>query len=97
MDIVMVHTIEIFVLYVGIIAAIQECSSGPCHGKESPDMSTYIRTHWVTHLRVPCLLNMSSILDHRDGRLKKWFEEVSEWFHYITDGFKRVQNPTGYI
>jgi hypothetical protein len=24
------------------------------------------------------------------GKLQKWFGEVSEWFHYITDGSNRV-------
>jgi hypothetical protein len=30
------------------------------------------------------------VLIEERGRLRKWFEEVSEWFHYITDGFERV-------
>jgi hypothetical protein len=34
------------------------------------------------------------ILIEERGRLQKWFSEVSEWFHYITNGFGRVQNPT---
>jgi hypothetical protein len=37
------------------------------------------------------------VLIEERGRLQKWFREVSEWFHYITDGFGRVQNPTGDI
>jgi hypothetical protein len=34
-------------------------------------MSTYIRTHWVTHLRVSRLLNMSSVLDQRERETPK--------------------------
>jgi hypothetical protein len=30
------------------------------------------------------------VLIKERGRLQKWFKEVSEWFHYITDGSKRV-------
>jgi hypothetical protein len=33
-----------------------------------------------------------SVLIKERGRLQKWFEEVSEWFHYITDGSRRVRN-----
>jgi hypothetical protein len=33
--------------------------------EECPDMSTYIRTQWVTHLRVSRLLNMSLVLDKK--------------------------------
>jgi hypothetical protein len=35
------------------------------------------------------------VLIEERGRLQKWFGEVSKWFHYITDGSVRVQNPTG--
>jgi hypothetical protein len=31
-----------------------------------------------------------SVLIEERGRLRKWFGEVSEWFHYITDGSGRV-------
>jgi hypothetical protein len=65
MDIVMVHTIKIFVLYLEIITAIQEHASDHCC-KECPDLSTYIQTHWATHLRVSRLLNMSLIFDQRE-------------------------------
>jgi hypothetical protein len=34
------------------------------------------------------------VLIKERGRLRKWFREVSEWFHYITNGSGRVQNPT---
>jgi hypothetical protein len=34
------------------------------------------------------------VLIEERGRLQKWFGEVLEWFHYITDGSRRVQNPT---
>jgi hypothetical protein len=37
------------------------------------------------------------VLIEERGRLQKWFGEVSEWFHYITDGSGRVRNPTGDI
>jgi hypothetical protein len=30
------------------------------------------------------------VLIEERGRLRKWFREVSEWFHYITDGSGRV-------
>jgi hypothetical protein len=33
--------------------------------EECPNMSTYIRTQWVTHLGVSRLLNMSSVLDKK--------------------------------
>jgi hypothetical protein len=51
--------IKIFMLYVGIIAVIQE-HKVIIVTEECPDMSTYIWTHWVPHLRVSRLLNMSS-------------------------------------
>jgi hypothetical protein len=34
------------------------------------------------------------VLIEERGRLQKWFGEVSEWFCYITDGSRRVQNST---
>jgi hypothetical protein len=37
------------------------------------------------------------VLIEERGRLQKWIGEILEWFHYITDGAKRVQNPTGDI
>jgi hypothetical protein len=37
------------------------------------------------------------VLIEERGRLRKWFEEVSQWFHYITDGSGRVQNYTSEI
>jgi hypothetical protein len=30
------------------------------------------------------------VLIEERGRLRKWFREVSKWFHYITDGSERV-------
>jgi hypothetical protein len=30
------------------------------------------------------------VLIKERGRLQKWFGEVLEWFHYITDGLGRV-------
>jgi hypothetical protein len=30
------------------------------------------------------------VLIEERGRLRKWFREVSEWFHYIMDGSGRV-------
>jgi hypothetical protein len=30
------------------------------------------------------------VLIEERGRLRKWFGEVSQWFHYITDGSERV-------
>jgi hypothetical protein len=44
-----------------VIIIVEECS----------DMSTYIQTHWVTHLRVSCLLNMSLVLDQRERKISK--------------------------
>jgi hypothetical protein len=58
-------------LYVGIIAAIQEHTYDHRHGNVSEGMTTYIQTHWVTHLRVSCLLNMSSALDQRERETLK--------------------------
>jgi hypothetical protein len=37
------------------------------------------------------------VLIEERGRLQKWFGEVSEWFHYVTDGPLRVRNPTSDI
>jgi hypothetical protein len=37
------------------------------------------------------------VLIEEIGRLQKWFEEVSECFHCITDGSERVQNFIGDI
>jgi hypothetical protein len=37
----MVHTIKIFVLYVGIVAVIQEHASDHCHGRVSRDVYIY--------------------------------------------------------
>jgi hypothetical protein len=39
----------------------------------------------------------SGVLIEERGRLRKLFGEVSEWFHYITDGSRRVRNPTSDI
>jgi hypothetical protein len=30
------------------------------------------------------------VLIEERGRLRKWFSEVSEWFHYIMNGSRRV-------
>ena len=46
----MVHTIKIFVLYVGINKHIK-MSMLIIVAERVPDMSTYIRTHRVTHLK----------------------------------------------
>jgi hypothetical protein len=56
-------------------------------------MSTYIQTHWVTHLRVSRLSNMSLVLYQRKRETPKVGREVLECFHYITDGSGRVRNP----
>jgi hypothetical protein len=42
--------INIFMLYVGVIAVIEAHASDYCLGV-SLGMSTYILTHWVTHLK----------------------------------------------
>jgi hypothetical protein len=58
--------------------------------EECLDMSTYIRTQWVTHIRVTHLLNMSSVLDQRERETPKVVWQVSGWLQYITVGFERV-------
>jgi hypothetical protein len=53
-------------------------------------MSTYIRTHWVTHLRVSHIFEYVQYWIKEGERLLKWYEEVSECFHYVMDGSGRV-------
>jgi hypothetical protein len=48
----MVHTVKIFVLYVGIIEAIQEHANDYCCGGVQICLYIYIQIHWVTHLKV---------------------------------------------
>jgi hypothetical protein len=77
-------------LYVGIIAAIQEHAYDHCHGNVSGG-HVYIYLNPLGHT----LKSFTSIeyefgvLIEERGRFQKWFGEVSEWFHYITDGSQK--------
>jgi hypothetical protein len=59
-------------------------------------MSTYNRTHWVTHLKVECRLNVIKIRDIgsktvSDGlggsERSQMILEVSKWFPRYMEGF----------
>jgi hypothetical protein len=58
-------------LYVGIIAAIEEHAYDHCRRNVSGHVYIYIRTHCVTHLRVLRLLNMSLVLEQRERETMK--------------------------
>jgi hypothetical protein len=61
----MVHTIKIFVLYVGIISAIQEHAYDHCHGRVSRHV--YIYPNPMGHI----LKSFASIVYEFDIRLKR--------------------------
>jgi hypothetical protein len=81
---------KIFVLYVGIIAAIQiqEHAYDHCHGIVSGAVYIYPNPLGHTLKSFPSIEYEFGVLTEERGRLRKWFGEVSKWFHYITDDSK---------
>jgi hypothetical protein len=85
------------VLYVGIIAAIQEHAYDHCLGRVSGRVYIYPNPLGYTLKSFVSIEYEFGVLIEERGILQKWFGEVSEWFHYITDDSRRVQNPNGDI
>jgi hypothetical protein len=80
-------------LYVGIIADIQEHAYDHFHGGVSGHV--YIYPNPMGHpLKSFTSIEYEFGIRLMRGRLRKWFGKVSEWFQCITVGFRRVQNPT---
>jgi hypothetical protein len=80
----MVHKMKVFMLlYVGIIAAIQEHTSDHCHERVSGHV--YIYPNPFDHM----LKSFTSIKYKYGIKYRKGYSDskVSEWFHYIIVGF----------
>jgi hypothetical protein len=70
MDILTVHTIKIFMLYVGIIAALQEHACDHCRGRVSGHVYIYPNPLGQI-LNSFGLLNMSLVSDQRERETLK--------------------------
>jgi hypothetical protein len=61
--------------------------------EECLDMSTYILTQWVTHLRASRLFNMSSVLDQRERKTPKVVQGSLEMVPLYNSWFWKGPKP----
>jgi hypothetical protein len=89
----MVHTIYIFLLYVGITTAIQEHVYDHCHRKVSGACLHISKPIWVTLKSFASIEYEFGVLTEERGRLQKWFGKVSKWFtisRMVPEGFETL-------